>query len=380
MASSEAGAPSTDPVVATALLEMLVATPSPSGGEARAVRALVDWMAARGFATTIDGAGNAVGTRGTGPREILLLGHIDTVPGADRVRRAGRRLFGRGSVDAKGPLCMFASAAAAVEVPPEWRLTVVGAVEEESWTSLGARHVVETRAGGAPPACVVVGEPSRWDRVALGYRGSVEVLVTLRAPFAHSAGREPLPAARGVEVWHEVERFCDDRNRGRASREFDRYAAALRQIETRDDGAYGLAALRIGLRLPPGERLTDLERDLPQHLRKAVGSWQATGCRLDIEFRGGQVAFRADKRTALVSAFLRAIREEGGDPRFVVKTGTSDLTIVGPAWPGVPMAVYGPGDGALDHTPDEHVDLDEYLRAVRVLRRVLEELTAAARS
>ena len=37
-----------------------------------------------------------------------------------------------------------------------------------------------------------------------------------------------------------------------------------------------------------------------------------------------------------------AIRAERGDPRFVVKTGTADITIVGPAWPSTPMAVYGP--------------------------------------
>jgi LysW-gamma-L-lysine carboxypeptidase len=46
------------------------------------------------------------------------------------------------------------------------------------------------------------------------------------------------------------------------------------------------------------------------------------------------------------------------------------MNIVGPAW-GCPIVAYGPGDSALDHTPDEHLDLAEYERAIDVLARVL---------
>ena len=63
---------------------------------------------------------------------------------------------------------------------------------------------------------------------------------------------------------------------------------------------------------------------------------------------------------------LSGIRAQGGTPGFVNKTGTSDLNIVAPAW-GCPALVYGPGDSAYDHTPDEQISLDEYARAVQVL-------------
>jgi LysW-gamma-L-lysine carboxypeptidase len=49
------------------------------------------------------------------------------------------------------------------------------------------------------------------------------------------------------------------------------------------------------------------------------------------------------------------------------------MTVVGPAW-RCPVVAYGPGDAALDHTPEERIVLDDYLRAVRVLSRVLESL------
>jgi LysW-gamma-L-lysine carboxypeptidase len=56
-----------------------------------------------------------------------------------------------------------------------------------------------------------------------------------------------------------------------------------------------------------------------------------------------------------------------------VKTGTSDMNVVGPAW-GRPICAYGPGDSALDHTPDERISLSEYWRSVEILKSALTAL------
>src|SRR5688572_17194244 len=91
-------------MTAVDVLTGLVAIPSLSGEEANAVDWLCLTMRELGYKTSIDGAGNAVGTIGSGPHEILLLGHIDTVPGEIPVRIEDGILHGRGAVDAKGPL------------------------------------------------------------------------------------------------------------------------------------------------------------------------------------------------------------------------------------------------------------------------------------
>ncbi len=49
------------------------------------------------------------------------------------------------------------------------------------------------------------------------------------------------------------------------------------------------------------------------------------------------------------------------------------MNIVAPIW-DCPIVAYGPGDSSLDHTPEEHLDLDEYLRAIDVLADVLSRL------
>ncbi len=85
---------------------------------------------------------------------------------------------------------------------------------------------------------------------------------------------------------------------------------------------------------------------------------------------GSRLPYRAEKNTPLVRAFLRAIREQGANPSFKVKSGTSDMNVVGPPL-NCPIVAYGPGDSSLDHTPDEHLDLAEYRTAIAVLSRVL---------
>ena len=64
----------------------------------------------------------------------------------------------------------------------------------------------------------------------------------------------------------------------------------------------------------------------------------------------------------------------GGTPSFVFKSGTADLNIVGLRW-NSPAVGYGPGDSALDHTPEERRSLEEFARAIRVLEHVLRTLT-----
>lgn len=351
----------------------------------------------------VDEVGNAVGVKGTGRREILLLGHIDTFPGDLPVRREGDQLYGRGSVDAKGPLCAFGAALAGVDVPSDWRVTVVGAIEEEAATSRGARHVLRERSD-TPPRYCVIGEPSQWDRVTVGYRGRLLLDVTLRVPHSHSAGPERSPAERGVAAWHAVEACATAYNgrRDAPTSAFESLGASLRTFTTRPDGAYGVVDLGIGFRLPQGLAPEALERQVVDTLAlvcfgdheaivEAAGSSSTDGrpsrhyrlmtleggddgMRLTCLAHGHEYAFRAGKSNALVRAFLAAIRAEGGTPRFVTKSGTSDMNVVGPAWPAASILAYGPGDGALDHTPWEHLDIREYLRAIEVLRRALKDL------
>jgi len=341
-----------------ALLEGLLKHYSPSHHEQEAVNYLVSAMEELGYQAFKDGAGNAVGSRGDGPNEIMLLGHIDTVPGFIDVRREDDLLYGRGAVDAKGPLACFAVAGARISPPPGWRITVVGAVGEES-QSHGALFLRDRY----HPQALIIGEPSKWDHITLGFKGSLWVTYTVHVSMAHTAsGLESAPEA-AVRFWNELKAWCDSTNPPGAG-PFNQLTPTLRGMSSGSDGFDEVASLRIGLRLPPAVSPGMVIERL--HVLKGAG---------EISLHEPIPAFRAEKNTALVRAFLTSVRGAGGTPVFSFKTGTSDMNLVAPVW-GCPTVAYGPGDSTLDHTPGEHVSIQEYLKSIDVLESVLTKLSA----
>lgn len=339
------------------LLREMLEIYSPSGQEEEISAYLVARMREMGFRAYQDGAGNAVGILGDGEKDLMLLGHMDTVEGFIPVRIQDGCLYGRGAVDAKGPLAAFLLAAARVGPVPGWRIVVVGAVEEES-SSRGARYLL----GQFSPRAAIIGEPSGWDGVALGYKGRLRVLYRLVASVRHSAAEGPSAAEEAVGFWNRLLQYATERNGGERFR-FHTLDPTLHKITTRNGGFEEEVTMDITLRLPPG-------LDLPS-LKEQLRAWAGDAA---VGFSGEDEPFRAEKNTPLVRAFLRAIRSFGGTPTFKLKLGTSDMNTVGPVW-RCPIVAYGPGDSRLDHTPQEHLDLEEFRQAARVLEMVIREMT-----
>jgi [amino group carrier protein]-lysine/ornithine hydrolase len=343
---------------------------SPSGKEAAAVEYLVERMQSLGFERSyVDDVGNAIGIMGDGPRQIVLLGHIDTVPGEIPVRISQlpegegpgvRVLHGRGSVDAKGPLATFVDAAANTGAVAGWQFVVIGAINEER-NSVGARHIVNHYR----PNFAIIGEPSRWDRVTLGYKGSAWAEVNVQRSMEHTAGQGESAPEAAAEIWQRIRAWAEEFNQ-QHERTFDKVLPTLRGFSSGTDDFQAWATLQIGVRLPEELNPAQWYQKL-QELASAPGA--------DIQTSGFPIpAYRAERNSALVRAFLGGIRAEGGKPGFVVKTGTADLNIVAPVW-GCPAVAYGPGDSSLDHTPTEHISLAEYRQAVAVLSSVLKKLS-----
>jgi LysW-gamma-L-lysine carboxypeptidase len=333
----------------------LVSQYSPSGQEHGAVQWLVARMKALAYDEAyIDDAGNAVGVMGSGDKQVVLLGHIDTVPGEIRVEQWDDQLYGRGAVDAKGPLASFVDAVGNVGLKEGWQFVVVGAVEEER-DSDGARFIVDRY----KPDFAIVGEPNQWDRIALGYKGSAWANITVKRAQVHTASGTETAAEAAVGAWLKIKAYVDAYNTDK-QKAFDKLLLTLRGMESDSNDFEQWARLKIGVRLP-----VDVSPEAwYQNLEEIVGGAQ-------VERTGFPVpAWDCEKNTKLVRAFLNGIRSQGGEPRFVYKTGTADLNIVAPVWK-CPAVVYGPGDSALDHTPDEHIDLADYRKAVEVLTNAL---------
>jgi LysW-gamma-L-lysine carboxypeptidase len=212
------------------------------------------------------------------------------------------------------------------------------------------------------PDFAIIGEPNQWDRVALGYKGSAWANIVIKREQAHTASGEETAAEAAVGVWLKIKTYVDAYNIDK-QKAFDKLLLTLRGMESDSNDFEQWARLKVGIRLP-----VDVSPDAwYEKLTQIVGN-------AEVERIGFPVpAWGCEKNTRLVRGFLSGIRSQGGEPRFVYKTGTADLNIVAPVWK-CPAVVYGPGDSNLDHTPNEHIDLNDYQSAVDVLVKVLSGL------
>jgi [amino group carrier protein]-lysine/ornithine hydrolase len=339
------------------LLRDMVQIPSPSGAEADLARHLEGVLRGLGFDSRVDEVGNVVARRGRAEAPmILLLGHLDTAAAAVPPRLDGPVLHGRGTVDAKGPLAAMICAAAQVFCP-DVQLVVAGVVEEETPGSRGAVHLRDTLS----PGLVVVGEPSGWDGVCVGYKGRLGLRYEVRRPPCHPADPAEKATEVAVRFWERLLAHLEEGGGG--GRLFDRPTATLDGFE----GVIGRARLELSCRVPPGFDVAGLERWLEAGLR---------GGTMTVVERTPPIL--VDRASPVVRCLCAGIRAGGGRPRLKVKSGTTDMNVVSTRW-SVPMAAYGPGDSRLDHTEDERIHLDEYLASIAVLADALERMAGDER-
>lgn len=346
----------------TQLIFDLVSTQSVSGNEQAAAEVFVEHASQRGLRAYTDEVGNAIAETGCASGDeryhLVLLGHIDTVPGDIPVRIEDEILHGRGSVDAKGPLAAMLIAASRAEIPDDVRVSVVGAVGEEAAGSIGARHLASQ---WSPDACII-GEPSGFDGVTLGYKGRLLCKATALCDNSHSAGPDGSASDLLITWWNDVLQVALAGNE-EDGRLFDQVQASILSLSSRCDGLEQIATLQAGFRLP-----------LSLNAEPLISCIEALAVQgVTCEFEGAENAHLSDRNDPVALALTNSIRIIGYRPRPKQKTGTADMNVVAPIWK-CPIAAYGPGDSSLDHTPHEHLNLTEFGQSIEVLTNAIESL------
>nr|WP_147564303.1 M20/M25/M40 family metallo-hydrolase [Cloacibacillus evryensis] len=337
------------------LLVDIVAVPSPTGHEEDAARMLADRLPRFGWETShLDGAGSVIATRGNGDKELVLLSHIDTVPGGPKLFVNEERIEGRGSVDAKSPCCALAVGGGAVEVPRDWRITFVAAVGEEI-DSRGARFRMPLH----EPAALVVGEPTGSNGVALSYRGRILFSFVAEDSGAHRSG-SPGPMSDTVLAAASMMQITENMGKG--------YSIAIMEMEGHEAGRRS-ASITMDLRTPIGAQQEELELMLNE-------TAAAFGVGLNvIEYVPPHEVHKSDP---VIRAFRTAIRDVTGEPpRVLAKQGTCDFNVLS-TW-GCPMGAFGPGDSKYDHSSNEQIEIKEFLRGIEVVKGALPKVMEAIR-
>ncbi|WP_322922520.1 M20/M25/M40 family metallo-hydrolase [Paenibacillus campi] len=328
------------------LLHQAISIASVSGDEKVLAEFLRDRVRSEQIATTIDAAGNIVCSKGEGAHTLLLLGHMDTVPYLWRSTADATQLAGRGSVDAKGSLINFIEVLNKLDVPPRFRVLVIGAVEEEISSSAGAFYVRDHVQADA----VIIGEPSGTTHLTLGYYGLFKLQLDVRQKQQHSAGKDSIsPIDRIYQLAAQLRQQMTAYDPDHVSALIELHSG----IDSGDHYASAVLNFRISPQAKPGyhEALAELESP---HSRITI-----------LRHTPG---YQNSRRDELVKSFVRGASTVLPDRLILqMKKGTSDMNTLATTWTTIPMVAYGPGDASLDHTDAEYVDVDE----VRLSRQVL---------
>lgn len=332
-------------------------THNPGGDEAALARRLADELAARGpdqvEVVDVDRArrGAYVYARWGAPR-LLLNAHIDTVPpnagwtgDPYAPRREGDRVVGLGACDTKGAI---AAILAALDAARPRDLAVLFSGDEEHGGSCVRAFLRSPAAAGLERA--IVCEPTGC-RAGTRHRGILAFTVRLEGEGGHSSRADHLPApvaelarlAVAVHDWGVARRDAGPPG----------FAGMRLNVAKLDGGvAFNVvpdaATLSFSLRPPPGADADGVRAELDALCRRIV-----PGATVEVPLAHPTFATRE------LAAFEPLL---GDVARAPIDLGFwTEAAVLAAA--GIDAVVFGPGDIAQAHAPDEFVTVAQLERA-----------------
>jgi LysW-gamma-L-lysine carboxypeptidase len=358
------------PRFAVKMLEKALRLYTPSLSEKPMAEFLADKCDDLGFEDIrIDEVGNVIAKKGSGSPKIMLCGHMDVVPGKVKVRKEGDSLYGRGASDAKAPLMAMLFAAASIQ-NNNGTIFFVGAVDEEG-NATGIKNLVKNEMG---IDYAVFGEPSGIKQVTIAYKGrlainlkiSVEDSSHASAPWlSKNAIQESMVFAK--ELKDRLEKNQEDRTKG--------MLLTVTMTEIKGGTSHNVTPKEcetiFDIRIPVDMNCKSIEQKIATTVKEIS---QERGVEAFYSILDETEPFEAPHNSAIVRAFTLGVMEvEHSRPTLIRKTGTGDMYVLGNHLK-IPVVTYGPGDPHEAHTIDEKVSIDEYLRGIEILKKMLQHL------
>ncbi len=372
----------------------LVRVPSPSGQEGGVARLVEAEMKTLGLAVEVDGLGNVVVSIEAGPGPCVLIdAHMDTVGVTDPKEwthdpwgeRVGDRLYGRGTMDMKGPLA--AAVYGMSHLPRRLRhgkVVVSATVAEEFVEGPALVHVAE-RIG---PDYVIICEATSLT-LARGQRGRAEVKVEVFGRPAHSS--RPDLGVNAAEAMVDVVRALRDI---RPPRHDVLGEGILVVTDIKSETYPGLSvvpnycAATVDRRTLPGETEDDvlgpIRRALGRALAGSAATARATIAEDDFQAYTGRrmaapnfaPAWFLESTAEIVVAATAALTQAGIVPELThYAFCTNGSGTAGRL--GIPTVGFGPGHAELAHRVDEYIDVEDLVRAARGYAAIADHLTRA---
>ncbi|MFX1518397.1 MAG: M20/M25/M40 family metallo-hydrolase [Promethearchaeota archaeon] len=343
---------------------------SPSGEEQTLAEFLCSKMQQLGFNSWIDEAGNVIGETGGNRPILLFIPHIDTVPGYLEVTERDGIITGRGAVDTKSSLvAMILAASYFVDKEINGKIKIIGVVQEET-DSKGTQYLLEK---GIDADYIVIGEPSGAGGITFAYKGRLDIQIFVQTETGHTGACWQYKNA--IEI------------------SFKLWSSIVESIERYEEGSYfnsvipcltfikggqfenivpNECQMRFDVRYPPKYKPQELFSEIKSCIERFKDQNKV---KIELNLISASEAIETDKRSDLMKAFKKAIRQVlEKHPQLIRKTGSSDMHLFKSILPRIPIVAYGPGDSKLDHSPNENIEIDEFLLSIEVLKGVISNI------
>lgn len=316
------------------------------------------------------------------PEVIGLSGHLDTVPASDEwtlppttpVLRNGR-LYGLGATDMKGGVAMllaaFCRVARAVESGCRLQRGLALLLSAAEETRLRGAQTLREAGLVDNVTFLIIGEPTNAE-LGIGSMGGVLTRVTFEGQEAHAA-----TPAEGINAILACARFL---------------LAMEQQVETlpvykHSDDLTLRATLNVGT--IAGGRATNIvagqcHADLDMRCASQVQEDSYFGALAELAEKAAapgtyqsEVLYQAKplltpETDPWIARFARAYESVvGHHPTLGVGLGGSDILELAPEG-DLPFVIFGPGQPAQAHRPDEYIELGLFKRSRVILDRFLE--------
>jgi len=354
---------------------------SPSGKEKEYSDFLGDFLKKNGFHVKFDKVGNLIAEKGTGKPILLMISHLDTIPGELPISEKDGKLYGRGAVDCKPSLAAMVYSISQHNFEEEniGKVVFAGIVREED-SLIGIEEFMKSEIN---PDCAIFGEPTKINQICIGYKGRLCIGYKVLSDSGHAASAwqyvnaidvclEIWNIIKGV-CWHLTEMYCP---KGQLTKYYNQIIPTLTIIDGGEltNCVPSECEIHIDIRFPPNIK----SEILLSEIRKGVLSFQEgyqNQCNLDFQLQenisslldGFEVKGDEFIIGALRWAIFNTIKEK---PKIIKKTGTTFINAIGIHY-GIPSITYGPGDPKLEHTNKEFIEINEYLQCIEVYSKFL---------
>jgi succinyl-diaminopimelate desuccinylase len=276
-------------------------------------------------------------------------------------------MYGRGVADMKGgvgAMLMAAKALARETVPLTGSLVINFVGDEEIGGARGAGYLMEN--GHYSPDMVVVGEITNNNGIAIGEKGVVIFSLSTKGRTAHAS--TPWAGVSAIEKMVKILYRLQERL-GEA-------------FKTRDSGILPPASMNIGTiqggvsfnvvadscdvvidrRTLPGETPESVMQEMQDIIDEVKREDPDVDATLQLMGSGNPFETSPDEKICRIAK--KTLDELGMNSDFVGYEQVSDGRFF--ADKGIPTILIGPGIARRAHTPDEHLELDQYIDAIKI--------------